>query len=205
MPLLDLLLALPAVAIAAWLRPWRALQGPPPWPALAVWALLPLLWSLDSTTAAPLLQPLSGAGLLLLMLGWPLTVLALLPVLGLITLLSGLGAAEALHRTVWLGLVPATLALGLGAAVRRWLPQHLFVYILARGFFATALAVAGAGIAAALLFGVPAELNLADVLLARGLTAFGDAFITGMLVAIFVAFRPEWLATYTDRLYLPSR
>ena len=42
-----------------------------------------------------------------------------------------------------------------------------------------------------------------DVMLARGLTAFGDAFITGMLVAIFVAFRPQWLATYADRLYLP--
>jgi uncharacterized membrane protein len=41
-------------------------------------------------------------------------------------------------------------------------------------------------------------------MLARLLAAFGDAFITGMLVAIFVAFRPEWLATYTDRLYLPQ-
>ena len=57
--------------------------------------------------------------------------------------------------------------------------------------------------AAALLFGVPAGLSLPDVMLARGLTAFGDAFITGMLVAIFVAFRPQWLATYSDRLYLP--
>jgi uncharacterized membrane protein len=206
MPLLDILLALTALALALALKPWRvAAAAPPAWPALACWAALPLMWSLDRVAGTPLLQPLSGAGLLLLMLGWPLTVLALLPVLGLITLLSGLEAAEALHRTVWLGVVPATLALGLGAAVRRWLPHHLFIYILGRGFFGTALAVAGAGIAAALLFGVPAELNLADVMLARGLTAFGDAFITGLLVAIFVAFRPEWLATYTDRLYLPRR
>lgn len=29
--------------------------------------------------------------------------------------------------------------------------------------------------------------------------------MTGMLVAIFVAFRPQWLATYSDRLYLPVR
>jgi len=204
MPLLDPLLAVAALLVALALKPWRvAAAAPPAWPALACWATMPLLWSLDRVAGTPLLQPLSGAGLLLLMLGWPLTVLALLPVLGLITLLSGLDAAEALHRTVWLGLVPATLALGLGAAMRRWLPHHLFIYILGRGFFGTALAVAGAGIAAALLFGVPAELNLADVMLARGLTAFGDAFITGMLVAIFVAFRPEWLATYTDRLYLP--
>jgi uncharacterized membrane protein len=25
-----------------------------------------------------------------------------------------------------------------------------------------------------------------------------------MVAAIFVAFRPEWLATYSDRIYLPD-
>jgi len=199
---LNLLLALPAVAIAAWLRPWRALQGPPPWPALAVWALLPLLWSLDSTTAAPLLQPLSGVCILLLMLGWPLTVLALLPVGAVIWLMTGLDAGAALHRVVWLGLMPATLALGLGALVRHALPRHLFVYILGRGFFATAIALAASGALAAWLFGGPATVPVADVVLARVLAAFGDAFITGMVAAIFVAFRPQWLATYADHLYL---
>ena len=199
---LNLLLAAPAVAIAAWLRPWRALQGPPPWPALAVWALLPLLWSLDSTTAAPLLQPLSGVCILLLMLGWPLTVLALLPVAAVMWLMTGLDASAALHRVVWLGLMPATLALGLGALVRHALPRHLFVYILGRGFFATAIALAASGALAAWLFGVPATVPVADVMLARVLAAFGDAFITGMLAAIFVAFRPQWLATYADHLYL---
>jgi uncharacterized membrane protein len=88
--------------------------------------------------------------------------------------------------------------------MRRWLPRHLFVYILGRGFFATALSVAAAGALAALLYGVPANLSLDDVLLARGLAAWGDAFLTGGLTAIFVAFRPEWLATYTDRIYLPD-
>jgi uncharacterized membrane protein len=87
--------------------------------------------------------------------------------------------------------------------VRRWLPRHLFVYIMGRGFFATALALTLSGALAAWLFGVPASLQANDVMLARLLSAFGDAFITGMLTAIFVAFRPEWLATYTDRLYLP--
>jgi uncharacterized membrane protein len=199
---LNLLLAVPAMAIAAALRPWRALRGAPPWPALALWALLPLLWSLDSTTAAPLLQPLSGVCILLLMLGWPLTVLALLPVGGVMWLAAGLDAGGALHRVVWLGLVPATLALALGAGVRHWLPRHLFVYIMGRGFFATALALTLSGVLAAWLFGVPASLQADDVMLARLLSAFGDAFITGMLTAIFVAFRPQWLATYADHLYL---
>jgi uncharacterized membrane protein len=201
---IDPVLALAGLLLALALRPWRALAGTaPPWPALAVWALLPLLWSLDALTGQPLLQPLSGVCVLLLMLGWPLTVLLLVPVTAVMVLMADLGWAAALQRSVWLGLVPATLALLLGAALRRWLPKHLFVYMLGRGFFATAAAVGTAGLLAALVHGVPATLDLADVVLARVLAAFGDAFITGMLVAIFVAFRPQWLATYTDRLYLP--
>jgi uncharacterized membrane protein len=34
------------------------------------------------------------------------------------------------------------------------------------------------------------------------LMAWGDGFMTGMMAAIFVAFRPQWLATWSDRLYL---
>jgi uncharacterized membrane protein len=202
---LDVFLGFSALALALALKPWRSLTGSaPPWPALAWWAVLPLLWSLDAVTGMPLLQPLSGACVLLLMLGWPLAVLMLVPVIGVMMLMADLAALDALHRVVWLGLVPATLAMLVGAAMRRWLPKHLFVYILGRGFFATAMAVAGAGALAALLYGVPANLNLDDVLLARGLAAWGDAFLTGGMAAIFVAFRPQWLATYTDHIYLPK-
>ena len=202
---LDLLLALSALALALALQPWRSLtRSAPPWPALAWWAVLPLLWSLDAVTGMPLLQPLSGVCVLLLMLGWPLAVLMLVPVIVVMMLMADLAALDALHRAVWLGLVPATLAMLVGAAMRRWLPKHLFVYILGRGFFATAMAVAGAGALAALLYGVPANLSLDDVLLARGLAAWGDAFLTGGMAAIFVAFRPQWLATYTDHIYLPN-
>jgi uncharacterized membrane protein len=42
-------------------------------------------------------------------------------------------------------------------------------------------------------------------LVARWLMAWGDAVVTGMLCAVFVAFKPEWLATWSDRLYLDQR
>jgi uncharacterized membrane protein len=48
--------------------------------------------------------------------------------------------------------------------------------------------------------GVPA----AALAVGRWLAAWGDAFLTGMVVAIFVALQPGWLATYSDRLYLPK-
>ncbi len=201
MTLLNLLLALAATALALALRPWRAVTELP-WPALLLWATLPLLWSVDRLSAMPVMQPLAGSCLLLMMLGWPLAVLMLLPVVGLMSVMTDLGAADLLQRLVWLGVVPITLAMGIGAAVRRWLPHHLFVYILGRGFFATGLALGVAGAISVALNGVPYGLNADDVMLARMLAASGDAFITGMFVAIFVAFRPQWLATYADRIYL---
>ena len=201
---LDVVLLLLAVALALALRPWRgvAVSGPP-WPWLAWCAVLPLFWCADKVAGMAIVQPLSGAPLLVLLAGWPLAVLALLPVAGVTLLVGGLDTAEALHRLVWLGLVPATLAMGLGAAVRRWLPNHLFVYIMARGFFATWIAAAGAGALSLALVDAPLGTDTGDLLLARFLTASGEAFLTGMFSAIFVAFRPEWLATYSDRLYLP--
>lgn len=200
---IDAALCLAAVAVALALRPWR-LRGALPWPALLWWALLPLSWSADVLTGTPMLQPLSGACLLVLMVGWPLAVLLLVPAAWLAGAATGLPPLEALHRLAWLGIVPATLALGLGLALRRWLPNHLFIYILGRGFFATALAVAAAGAVSAVMEGAPSGLALQDLWLARALAAWGDAFLTGMFAAIFVAFRPQWLATYADRIYLPK-
>ena len=201
--LLDLVLALTALALALALRPWRAVgvEGPP-WPWLAWAAVLPLLWGADRYAAMPIVQPLSGAALLVLCAGWPLAMLALVPVAAVTGWMGDLSWAEGLHRAVWLGVVPGTVALGLGAGVRRWLPHHLFIYILGRGFFATLLAATLAGAGAMLVNPLPIGLSFDDLLLARGLAASGEAFITGMLVAIFVAFRPHWLATYSDRLYL---
>lgn len=204
MEILSGTLAALALLVALMLRPWRAL-GPagPPWPWLAWWAVLPALWGADRYVGMAVAQPLSGACLLLLMCGWPLTVIALVPVAAVTAVLAHLPLAEALSRYLWLGVAPASFALALGAAIRRWLPRHLMVYILGRGFFATAVSGTLAGLVAVWALGAPAGLASADVMLGRWLASWGDAWLTGMLVAIFVAFRPQWLATYTDRLYLP--
>jgi uncharacterized membrane protein len=194
------------LAVALALRPWRAVAaGGPPWPWLAWWAVMPLLWSADQVARMAIVQPLSGACLLMLLAGWPLAMLAMVPVALVSGWMGQLDPAEALYRLVWLGMVPGTLAMLLGAAVRRWLPHHLFVYILGRGFFSSVLSFAGAGALALLAQQAPAGTEVADLLVGRWLAAWGDAFLTGMFVAICVAYRPEWLATYSDRLYLPTR
>ncbi|WP_338415312.1 hypothetical protein [uncultured Sphaerotilus sp.] len=202
---LDLLLAVAALVVALALRPWRAARAEgPPWAWLAWWSAMPLFWGTDRYVAMAVVQPLSGAVLLMLLTGWPMAVLAMVPVAVATALMAGLDTAEALHRLVWLGIVPATLALGLGAAVRRWLPHHLFVYILGRGFVVTALSLVLSGALSMWLHGGTAGLDPGEQMIGRWLAAWGDAFLTGMVVAVFVAFRPEWLATYSDQIYLPD-
>ncbi len=173
-------------------------------PMLATLVFLPWMWALPTLHAMPLQLQWSGACLVVLMLGWPLAVPVFISVgvaAGLIS--PAMAWADALSAVVWLGVVPATLALGLGALVRRYTGTRPFVYVLGRAFLGTVVCVFAASVLSQwsghLLPGVGGELSL----VARWLMAWGDGFITGMLAAIFVAFKPEWLATWSDRLYLP--
>jgi len=146
----------------------------------------------------------------LLTLGWPLAVPVLLAVAVMAALISpDLSWPDALGLAVWQGVVPATLALLLGWLMRRliatraFMGARIFVYVLGRGFLGTALCIFLAGTlsqwAGHVLPGVGDQLSL----VARWLMAWGDAVITGMLCAVFVAFKPEWLATWSDQIYLP--
>ena len=198
--------ALSCLAAALWLRPWRMLRQDAPTqlltPLLATLVVLPWLWALPSLHTMPLQLQWSGAVLVLLMLGWPLAVPALLCVGAIAAAISPMTLEQTLGVTVWQGLLPATFALGLGALMRRFLPPHPFIYILGRGFLGTVLCLFAAG-ALRQAFGdaLPAtESGLSMV--ARWLMAWGDGFVTGMLTAIFVAFRPQWLATWSDARYL---
>ena len=214
--MLESALALIALILALLLRPWRQLLNRRPlvtqssgdasglWtPLLATLVVLPWMWALPTLHQMPLHLQWSGACLVLLMLGWPLAVLTLLAV-GVITwLLSpSLSVPATLALTVWHGLVPATLAMGWGALLRRFLGTKVFVYLFGRGFFGTVVCLFIAGLLAQAageqLPGVQQELGK----IARWLMAWGDAVVTGMLTAVFVAYRPQWLATWSDDLYL---
>lgn len=214
--MLESALTLTALILALLLRPWRQLLNRRPlvtqssgdasglWtPLLATLVVLPWMWALPTLHQMPLQLQWSGACLVLLMLGWPLAVLTLLAV-GVITwLLSpSLSVPATLALTVWHGLVPATLAMGWGALLRRFLGTKVFVYLFGRGFFGTVVCLFIAGLLAQAageqLPGVQQELGK----IARWLMAWGDAVVTGMLTAVFVAYRPQWLATWSDDLYL---
>lgn len=201
--LLEPLILAVALVVSLAVRPWRLLAGGALIsPLLGTLVILPWLWALPRLHTMPLQLQLSGACAVTLMLGWPLAV----PVLTAVALFAGLLAPAAwevlLGQLVWLGVLPATLALAAGALLRRWVGTYLFVFILGRAFIGTAVCTFFASSLSQLagfeLTNVEAGLSL----VARWLMAWGDAFMTGMLAAIFVAYRPQWLATWSDALYL---
>ena len=205
MELLAPLLVFTALAIALSFKPWRLLANTALIsPLLAALVITPWLWALPWLHHMPIRLQLSGACLIGLALGWPLAV----PVLCIVALTTGLIAPvpwqQQIDMALWLGIVPATLSFLLGMALRRWVWKNLFVYILGRAFLGTAICLFVSGALAqwsGQILTVTVEPDLAMV--ARWLLAWGDAVVTGMMVAVFVAFRPQWLATWSDSLYVP--
>lgn len=202
----TILLALAWAAVLA-VRPWRLLrpydgQVPLATPLLASLVVVPWLWSWPGLTALSLPLHWSAAPLVVLMLGWPLAI-PVLTFAGLSTMVSnGASLGEAMTLTVWSGVLPATLVLVLGYGVRKAFGHHPVAYMVGRAFFVPMLALASCGLAAALmshgLVGATGGLQRVAV----ALLAMGEASWTCAIVSLLVAYRPQWLATWSDEAYL---
>ena len=201
----EIAVILACLTASLWLKPWRMLVGTELLtPLLATLVLLPLLWAMPNLHHMPLQLHWSGAPLVTLMLGWPLAVLALIGVGITTTLISTTSVDAAAALIVWQGLLPATFVLLLGAALRRWVSHHPFVYVLGRGFLGSVLCIFAASLLAQWTGHELPNVSSGLSVIAFWLMAWGDAFVTGMMCAIFVAFKPYWLATWSDNLYLKS-
>ena len=214
--MLEISLLVATLACSLALQPWRQLanrkalvtqthgDSSPLWtPLLATLVILPWLWALPTLHAMPLQLQWSGACLVLLCLGWPLAIPTFCAVGGIAYALSpNLDLNGALRMVVWHGIVPSSLALLWGCALRRWLGTRIFVYIFGRGFVGTVICLFSTGLLSAALGHSLPGVNEDLTTIARWLMAWGDAVVTGMLCAVFVAYKPCWLATWSDDLYL---
>ncbi len=203
-------LAIVALALVASLsvRPWRLLRGGAlATPLLATLTVLPWLWSWPGLIALPIPLQWSAAPLAVLMLGWPLAI-PVLVLAGFSTLITtGATLENALTLTVWSGVMPATLVMVLGQVVRRASGSHPVGYILGRAFLVPLVALVACSLIAALVghgfTSVRGEMHTVAVLL----LAMGEASWTCAIASMLLAYRPHWLATWSDALYLgpPAR
>ena len=110
-------------------------------------------------------------------------------------------------------LVVALPAVALNALARRWalakLPRQVFVYIFVNGFLSGAVGMILTG---ALVVACLAGANVFSGSVAWSaafpvffLLSWGEAFLSGIVAAICVAFQPNLLATFDDAIYLPKQ
>ena len=201
----QLLLIGMALAAALLVRPWRLIDWRAPGPSLATPLLaalvvLPWLWSWPGLIDLPVGLRWSCAPLAVLLLGWPLAV-PVLTLAGVSTMVTTDATfTQAVALTFTSGLLPATGTLVLGHAVRRAFGQHPVAYLIGRAFAVPMLVlVACATLAAQLPGHVPAFVVGPEMqFVATVLLALGEASWTSAIVAMGVAFRPQWLATWSD-------
>lgn len=189
---------------------WPVLQRRPRAAGVALlW--LALLWILragiDSGQLGGMSYHLIGMSLTTLMLGAPAALwvgsVLMLPYV----VLTGEGNIGVFALNTLSILLPpivfCRLMLGL---TRRFLPPNLFIYIFTNGFIAAALGMLFTG--ALVITLLDASRAFAGVALWEAafkvffLIAWGEAFLTGILTAIFVALAPTMLATFDDTRYL---
>lgn len=187
--------------------PWRRLADPAQQHVfLGSVVFLIGLWLLRTGVKPGLDLHFIGASALTLMFGPRLALAALALVLGASTL-AGTGSWQGLGLAfLAVAAVPVAVAHAVFTAADRRLPNHLFVYVFANGFFGAALAAAAAGATTCALLAASGVYDWAylgrEYLPYFVLLAWGEALMTGMAVTLMVVYRPHWIPSFDDARYL---
>ncbi|MDH5265821.1 MAG: energy-coupling factor ABC transporter permease [Betaproteobacteria bacterium] len=206
--------AIASAAIALFLA-GRAVRRAP-WPLLADgfrlhgWLgaslAIALAWILSAKPLPGLSLHLLATPLVALMFGRDLALVAAVPAVLAAWLWRGgewTGLAATWLLAAWL---PVTVADGLRRLADRHVPRNPFTFIFLQGFFAPGFAFAATVIAATLAHaaaGIVPWARLSGEFLPYGLLlAWGEAFLSGLLTAVFAVYEPRWMAAFDDARYL---
>ena len=170
---------------------------------------LMVVWSIKAGISPGMHFHYLGMTVLTLMFGWHLAVFAAALVLLGVTLNGGAGWEAYSVNALVMGVVPITVSWAILRTVETKLPNNYFVYVLGNAFFGGGLAVAASGLLVALLLALSGTYPVARIayeyLPFFPLMMVPEAFLNGMVTAILVGFRPEWVLTFDDRRYIVGK
>lgn len=204
------LVLLLVVGYAVWTAPWQVLKKDGVLNLMLGASLFVLAWWQIHAGIRPGQNlHLLGATLLTLLFGPRFALLCILLALGVHTAWFG-NAWHAFPANALLsGAVPVSVSWLVYTLADRYLPNNLFVYIFANGFFASAVSVAVAGLAASGLMAAMGDYAwknlLSDYLPYFLLIGWSEAVSTGMLITVLVVYKPHWVATFSDAAYIHGR
>lgn len=188
---------------------WRLRHGTQRLLPLGVGLLwLCLLWSLHAGVKAGVTYHLLGGTLLTLTLG-PAVALWLMAIASVLYTGIFLSPEDfwALGLSFSCTAVPSVLmSYGLLYVAQKWLPKHIFIFILGNGFFAGALSMMLVGVVVVGVLDTQPDYSdrylWGEAFPVYFLIAWAEAFLTGLLSAILVTFAPQHVHSFEDEAYL---
>ena len=199
-----------ALVLALRLAPWRLLYRARLTNVfLGATVVLMLLWHMEDQLQPGLSYHLLGLTAATLVFGWSLAVIAAsLALLG-VHINGGLGWEGFALNALVSGVLPITLTQVLLVLIRWYLPKQFFVYVLVNGFLTAGLVGVAMGYMAAWLLVATGAYSFAElsqtVLPFFPLMFLPEAMLNGWIMVILVAFRPEWVYSFSDEQYIKGK
>ena len=199
------------VAVAAVTAPWRGWLGDRErqWVWLSFCALLVIVWSMKAGISPGLSVRFLLVTTLTLMHGWQLAVIGSTLVLVVLCLAGQAASASFGANLLCMAVVPALCTAWFHEVVHARLPHNYFIYFFVTVFLGSALAFNLAGLARIAILAAGDTLDAAHVgdeyLAILPLMSFGEGVANGMFMAMAVVYRPRWVMSFDDRLYLAKR
>ena len=205
--------AIAAALMALWAArtgPWSSLRESGRlnlWLGMAV--ILMLVWQMKAGVYAGLNLHLLGAMVANLVFGPQLAMVLLGATLAGVTLNGATGWASFPLNWLAMAVWPVVVAEAIRWGVMRYMARHFFVYVFVIAFFGSAVAVVAQGAMASLVLVLSGAYSL-DFLLANYLPyflllGFAEAWLSGGAVTLMVIYRPGWVASFDDRMYLQNK
>jgi len=199
-----------ALVGAVRMAPWRKLRDPEQLHVFlgAVVALL-VLWHMRANVQPGLSFHLLGVTAVTLMFGWSLAVIAASLALIGVSINAGPDWPGFAINAMVTGVVPITLTQILLVLIRWYLPKQFFVYVLVNGFLTAGFVALVSGYLVTGLLVLSGAYTFAE--LAQTFLPFfplmflPEAFLNGWVMAVLVAFRPNWVYSFSDEQYLKGK
>jgi len=197
-----------ALAIALYSAPWTVwlVDRERQWVWLGSMALLVAVWAMKAGITPGLSVRFLLVTALTLMHGWQLAIVAGALVL---VVLSVVGVADwSLYgaNLLCMAVVPALFTAWFHEFVHARLPHNYFIYFFVTTFLGSALAFNLAGLVRVALMAASGTLDLGhagpEYFAILPFMSFGEAVVNGTIIGMAVVYRPKWVMSFDDRLYL---
>lgn len=197
-----------ALAVALYSAPWTVWlrDRERQWVWLGSMALLLVVWSMKAGITPGLSVRFLLVTALTLMHGWQLAIVAGALVLAV---LSFVGVADwSLYgaNLLCMAVVPALFTAWFHERVHARLPHNYFIYFFVTTFLGSALAFNLAGLLRVALIAASGTLDGLragpEYFAILPFMSFGEAVVNGTIIGMAVVYRPRWVMSFDDRLYL---